>query len=224
MLTRDSTAGYAEALAPLGLECVAMPVTRYESVAADLAVAADYVVVASVRAAHELLRAPPSGEIWAIGAATARVLADAGISAIVPPGVRDGADLARALAPNVRGKRVLVPRAEDGRPELRDILRAAGAEVIDVVAYRTLPIAADDPSIARGVELLGKGAAVCVVFAPSQVDALFAVVQPAVPFVAIGETTAAALRSHGIAQVAVAPTPTPEGIALAVSSVYPKST
>lgn len=217
MLTRDSTAGYAEALAPLGLDAVAMPVTRYESVAADLAMAADFVVVASVRAAVELARAGrPAGQVWAIGAATQRALADAGIASIVPDGVRDGADLARAIAPHVRGKRVLVPRAEDGRPELRDELRAAGAQVLDVIAYRTVPLAFDVGPLA--------GAALCIVFAPSQVDALFALAAPAVPFVAIGETTAAALRARGVAQVAVAPTPTPEGIALAVRSVYPRST
>jgi uroporphyrinogen-III synthase len=43
-------------------------------------------------------------------------------------------------------------------------------------------------------------------------------------FVAIGETTAAALRAAGVREVAVADTPTPAGIACAVSSVYPRRT
>jgi uroporphyrinogen-III synthase len=42
-------------------------------------------------------------------------------------------------------------------------------------------------------------------------------------FCAIGETTAAALRAAGIAEVAVAQAPTPEGMANAVRSVYPPS-
>jgi uroporphyrinogen-III synthase len=233
VLTRDpaSAAAYASELAPLGLEVVAMPVTTYESVAADLAVPADFIAVASSRAAHELARAGvPSGQVWAVGPATQRTLAEAGITAIVPDGVRDGGDLARALAPHVSGKRVLVPRAEDGRPELRDELRRAGAEVIDVIAYRTLPVDANDPSVLEGGKLLFHSPfeVVCVVFAPSQAQALASIVGPLADihatFVAIGETTAAALRAHGVTSVAVAPTPTPEGIALAVRSVYPRST
>ncbi len=228
VLTRDPAAvePYAAALAPLGLEVVAMPLTRYESVDADLTVAADFIAVASPRAAQELARAgAPKGEVWALGQATARVLADASITAIVPEGVRDGAGLARALAPKVSGKRVLVPRAEGGRPELCEELRTAGAEVIDVVAYRTIRVAADDPAIERGLQLLRSAAcAVCVVFAPSQAIALLQLVTPETRFVAIGETTATALKAAGMTAVAIATSPTPEGIASAVSSVYPKST
>ena len=106
------------------------------------------------------------------------------------------------------------------------ILRAASAEIVDVVAYRTVPTSADDPAIARGRELLEAGdAAVCLVFAPSQASALDAAVGPlgklATTFAAIGDTTGAVLREAGVARVAVAATPTPEGVAQAISSVYP---
>lgn len=229
VLTRDSIEAYAAVLEPLGLEVVAMPVTRYESTGATLDTTCDFIVVTSPRAAHELLNAPPpTGEVWAIGAATQRALGD--IVAIVPANVHDGRELAHALASRVAGKRVLVPRAEDGRPELREILRDAGADVVDVIAYRTLPVAPNDPSVREGAELLFYGAAevVCAVFAPSQVEALAGIVgalaEVHAAFVAIGETTAAALRARGVSSVAVAPTPTPEGIAIAVRSVYPKRT
>jgi uroporphyrinogen-III synthase len=65
---------------------------------------------------------------------------------------------------------------------------------------------------------------VCAVFAPSQVaalDAVFGIRRIAAPFAAIGETTAAALRAAGAAVVSVADGPTPEGLAKAVSAVYP---
>ena len=239
VLTRDpaSAAAYAAALAPLGLEVVAMPVTRHAA-APDpqaLARAVDAggyaaIVVASPRAAHELARAAAGRElpeVWAVGPATRRALDIAKLPAHHPPGVRDGAELARRLVAEraVAGRRVLVPRAEEGRVEALDILRAAGAEVVDVVAYRTVPVAASDPEVARGAELLRGGAAVCAVFAPSQVDALAAIVGPlgrlAARFCAIGETTAAAVRAAGVAEVAVAGAPTPEGMARAVRSVYP---
>jgi uroporphyrinogen-III synthase len=126
----------------------------------------------------------------------------------------------------VHGKRILVPRAEDGRLEAIEMLREAGAHVVDVVAYRTLAVSADDAAVARGLELLTTGAAtLCCVFAPSQVTALAAIAGPLpqlkTQFCAIGETTAAALRSAGVGEVAVASSPTPEGMAQAVRSVYP---
>jgi len=130
-------------------------------------------------------------------------------------------------AREVAGRRVLVPRAEGGREEAIALLRAAGAEVEEVVAYRTEATPAGDPALAEGRAALAAGdAAICVVFAPSQVAALAALVGPAaltaLPFAAIGETTAAALRAAGAGAVAVARTPTPAGIASAVASVYPR--
>jgi uroporphyrinogen-III synthase len=236
VLTRDSDAvqPYAAALEPLGLEVVAMPLTRTappadpEALAAALA--GDHVAIlcSSARAADALAA---SGRrtwprVWAVGPATARRLADAGIAAIVPPGARDGATLAAVMiAEGVVGLRILAPRAEEGRDEAIAALRAAGAIVDDVVAYRTVPLAADDPALRAGRDLLSTGrAAVCAVFAPSQVRALDLLVGVAAiraAFVAIGDTTAAALAAAGAPHATVAATPTPEGIAKAVASVYP---
>jgi uroporphyrinogen-III synthase len=246
VLARDpaGAAVYAAAIAPLGLTSVATPVTRAAPAADPDALVraiagAPYamIVVASARAAHELARAanrhpvPASTEIWAVGPATHRALEQARLTAQHPTGVHSGGDLARALvaARPLIGRRVLVPRAEDGRTELLEVLRAAGAEVVDVVAYRTLPAAPDDPAIQAGLSLLRAGnAAICAVFAPSQVHALASLVGPlpavATAFCAIGETTAAALRAAGVAAPALAPAPTPEGMAQAVGSVYPTKT
>jgi uroporphyrinogen-III synthase len=240
VLTRDpaDAEAYAAALRPHGIEVVAMPVTK-PAPAADpgalaRAIAAGpfaAILVASPRAAHELGRAAGTStlpEIWAVGPATKRALEIAKLAAHHPPNVRDGAELARALVASraLAGQRVLVPRAEEGRTEGLDVLRAAGADVVDVIAYRTIAVAADDAAVARGAELLrAGGAGACAVFAPSQVAALAAIVGPlptlATRFVAIGATTATALREVGVTEVAVAATPTPEGIARAVMSVYP---
>ena len=186
------------------------------------------IVVASPRAAAELVRAggAAAGPVWAVGPATERALADASVAAHHPSGVRTGADLARALvaAMAVAGKRVLLPRAEHGRTEAIEILRGAGADVVDVIAYRSIAAAADDPAIARGLVALRAGRAeICAVFAPSQVAALSALVGPlravATRFCAIGETTAAALRTEGVHELAVAREPTPQGVAEAVRAV-----
>jgi uroporphyrinogen-III synthase len=240
VITREAEAAavYAAVLAPMGLEGVAMPVTctapprdpgeLERAIARGGQVA---IVVASMRAASALASARGSAglaEVWAVGPATARVLAEAGIPAVVPVDVRDGATLARALveARAISGRRVLVPRAEEGREEAIAILREAGAEVEAVAAYRTVAAAADDPALAEGLGLLRRGAAaVCAVFAPSQVaalDALVGVRAITARFAAIGETTATALRAAGATAVAVAGAPTPEGLAKAVSAVYPQ--
>lgn len=248
VLTRDpvDAQGYADALAPLGFEAVAMPVTKPGPPAdPDALVRAisrgsyDVIMVASPRAAHELARAVAASmsasvtmldmpDVWAVGPATKRALDIAKLPAQQPANVRDGVELAKMLASKMRlkGKRVLVPRAEEGRLDGLAILREAGADVVDVVAYRTVPVGADDPNVQRGAELLrGGNATLCGVFAPSQVAALSAIVgtldKLATTFAAIGETTAAALRDAGALRVVVAPLPTPEGMAQAVRSVYP---
>jgi len=233
----DEAAPYVAALASLGLETVAMPVTRTEEPHDEDALRRAIelggyaaIVCASARAALALLGARGDArlpEVWAVGPATARVLEAARVPAVVPSDTRDGATLARALLASreLVGKRILVPRAEAGRDDVLEILRAGGVEVDAVIAYRTVAVASDDPAIARGRELLAKGlAAVCVVFAPSQVAALDALVglrSLVTRFAAIGETTAVALRAAGAAVIAVADSPTPEGIANAVAAVYP---
>ena len=237
VVTREANgaAPYVTALAALGLDVIAMPVTRSEPPADATALARALaggghvaILCASARAARALAVArghEAIPDVWAVGPATARALADAGITAIVPADVRDGASLARALVAtrSVAGSRVLVPRAEDGRDEAIAILAAAGAVVDAVVAYRTVAVDGRDPAIARGRELLESGdAAVCAVFAPSQVTALDRITplrRLATRYVAIGETTAQALRDAGVA-VAVAETPTPEGMVRAVTAVY----
>ena len=239
VITREVGGGsaYAGALEPLGLEAVMMPVTQTAPPAdPDALVRAmerggyQAIVCASARAAGAIIRAKghtPVPEVWVVGPATERVLRDAHLSPILPETARDGASLARALVSQreLAGKRVLVPRAEDGRDDAIEILRAAGVLVDAIAAYRTVPVPADDPEIARGHALLAAGqVAVCCVFAPSQVAALDALVRISkldTQFAAIGDTTADALRDAGATRVVVAPTPTPEGIANAVAAVYP---
>ena len=247
VLTRELDAGsaYVTALAALELDAVAMPVTRTEPPADPAALSRALtagghaaIVIASARGAEALIAAvhaegPALPPVWAVGPATLRALAAAGIAAVHPVGVVDGAGLAHALvaagAPHDR--RVLLARAEDGRDDAARILRAAGVEVDEVIAYRTVAVAAQDPALTHGRGLILDGLAdVVAVFAPSQVAALVSVVGPldevvelGVAFAAIGETTGAALRAAGVPadRLGIAAAPTPEGLANAISAVYP---
>ncbi len=239
VITRDADAAapYAAVLAGLGLETIALPVTRIEVIpnALEPALARrDHVAIAitSPRAADIVATASETSgtrlpEVWAIGAATARVLEQRGIVAIVDTAVTDGASLARAMTTrrSLANQRVLVPRAVDGRPELAEALAGAGAIVDTVDIYRTVS-AIDDPAIADDLARVRSGAAAVIcVFAPSQVSALDAAVPIrtlSCPFAAIGETTASALRAAGAGDIGVADAPTPEGMANAVRAVYPR--
>jgi uroporphyrinogen-III synthase/uroporphyrinogen III methyltransferase/synthase len=138
-----------------------------------------------------------------VGAATAaRLGALVRAPDLVPADARGDA-LAAALAPAIDGKRVFVPRAEEGRPELVEGLVRAGATVVAPVAYRTVaaPAAALEP-LAAG---LAAGALDAVAFAsPSAVRAVVAALGARAPLLAravlaaIGPTTAAELRACGL--------------------------
>jgi uroporphyrinogen III methyltransferase/synthase len=83
--------------------------------------------------------------ICTIGPSTASRLGHYGIRVdLMPPEFRAEAvvDALRTTG-EIAGKRFLLPRADIARDLLADELRAAGAEVDDVAAYRTLPAAYD---------------------------------------------------------------------------------
>ncbi|HLI77267.1 MAG TPA: uroporphyrinogen-III synthase [Acidobacteriaceae bacterium] len=89
---------------------------------------------------------PPAGgmpKIAAIGASTARALADVGLPVDLVPARAVAEAFAEALLPYAKRAdgsptRFLWLRAEQGRDYLPDTLRAAGAEVNIVAAYRTV--------------------------------------------------------------------------------------
>lgn len=174
---------------------------------------ADWVLFASpyalwiVGSSTELFR---SRRIGAVGPGTARELARIGIPIDLLSEKSTGAGLAEAFLALGLPKQtaVLLPRARDGRPELRDALRSAGYNVCDAVVYETSsqpigPIEDEWDAV--------------LVASPSGAEAL-----PQAAFraklVAIGETTAAALRARGFAVAAVAARPTTEGMVEALAA------
>ncbi|HXH61851.1 MAG TPA: uroporphyrinogen-III synthase [Fimbriimonadaceae bacterium] len=106
----------------------------------------DWVVLTSVNAVDALLRvlqesAVPlavlqSRKIAAIGPATAAVLRENECPPDVVPQEYVGEGLIRAL-PDLAGKRVLLPQADNARPFLREALQEGGAVLTCVDAYST---------------------------------------------------------------------------------------
>jgi uroporphyrinogen III methyltransferase/synthase len=77
-------------------------------------------------------------QVGAIGPETAKRLASAGITASLVPERYQAEGILDAVKPEaVRGKRVLIPRAAEAREILPETLRAWGATVDVVIAYRT---------------------------------------------------------------------------------------
>ena len=179
----------------------------------------DWVVFASATAVERTLErlralglAPASlagRSLAAVGPATADALARAVREPDLVPAESKGEAMAAAMAPRVRGRRVLLPRPAEGRPELLDGLVAAGADVAAVEAYRTLPA---PPDVVRPLAAwLEAGEVAAVAFAsPSAVKAVVAGLGDRAELLrraalaAIGPTTSEALRAAGLA-VAVQP-------------------
>jgi uroporphyrinogen-III synthase len=157
--------------------------------------------VTAVMAARDGRPLPPALRTAAVGAASAAALREAGaVEPLVAPEA-GAAALAQALrgADRWPGCRVLLPRAAEGIAELGAVLRAEGAEAVEVIAYRTLARPAAE--VARDWNEAAPEAAVFA--SPSAVHALAAGIgAPALralrAVVAIGPTTAAALATLGI--------------------------
>lgn len=144
----------------------------------------------------------------AVGPATAERLArDVRPPDFVPREAK-GEALAREIGPRVAGREVLLPRAAEGRPELPDGLRAAGARLTAPIAYRTVPAPA--AALAPLADWIARGEVDAVAFAsPSAVKAVAAALGEGrallrrVLLAAIGPTTAAAIRDVGLEAGAV---------------------
>jgi uroporphyrinogen-III synthase/uroporphyrinogen III methyltransferase/synthase len=141
--------------------------------------------------------------LGAVGPATAERLARLVREPDLVPVEARGGTMAEALAPHVRGRKVLFPRPAEGRPETVEGLVAAGAVLTLVEAYRTVP--APREVIAPLADWLARGEVHAVAFAsPSAVRSVAAGLGPkasllrGVLLAAIGPTTADAIRAEGL--------------------------
>lgn len=171
---------------------------------------------------------PLSARVFgAVGPATRAAIGGWGRGPIVLGPRHDGVSLAEALAEalgdELAALRFLQPRAEEGREELSRLLAARGARVDVVPAYRTL--GRDAAALAPLREALERGTLDAVIFAsPSAVRAVRAACGEAflgsALGLAIGQTTAAALRAAGAKRVAVAAEATDAALVEALEARY----
>ena len=241
---RAQSAGLCDRLRALGATPVVFPTIEIEAPAnpaaldAAIKAAADYdwIVFTSVNGveafwdavqreerAGQTRQGPKFGtKIAAIGPATARALAERGVTAIVPAEYVAEA-LAAALG-EVSGQRILLPRAEVTRDVLAFELRRRGAIVDEVAAYRTrlaMPDAAAVAELRRGVDVVTFTSSSTV---RSYMALLHRLGLP--PFdprpltVCIGPITSATAREAGLTMDATAAVYTVEGLLEAVKTLF----
>jgi len=231
--TAEQAGPLVDALRARGLEVTAIPTIDVvpatagdplDGAVADLRRYA-WVVVTSPNGADATLDAigrlgaETGGTRWAaVGPATASALSTRGVVADLVPARADGEGIADEL-PIRTGDRVLLPRADIADGVLPDRLRARGAVVDEVVAYRTMegPAAARAPLAAA----FGEAPFDALVFTSgSTIRGLFKVLTPRDRRIAlrstawcIGPATAVIAREHGFGRVREASTRSADALA-----------
>jgi uroporphyrinogen-III synthase len=162
-------------------------------------------------------------KIAVVGESTEEALVDCGLRATLRARRSSSEGLAQLLVEEETdtASRILFPRAESGRDEAVQILRAAGYELALHTAYRSKTVDPDDADLLAALDALRTGALhAAAFFAPSQVSALCELAPDAAEelaklevIAAIGKTTAAALEELGLCVNAVATRPIPEQLA-----------
>jgi hydroxymethylbilane synthase len=192
----------------------------------------DWVVVTSRRGVDALLptgSVPPPGLRWAaVGESTAAALAARGVQADCVPGAAtaDAIPAAMAALGPLGGSRVLLARADAAGAELPAALRAMGASVDDVIAYRTvvgpkseepgLLAALADPQLE--VVVFASGSAVRGVATVARAGLGDAALQK-LKIITIGPKTSAVARDHGLTVTRESATRDGDGLAAALRAV-----
>ena len=170
---------------------------------------------------------PATLRVGAVGSATAAAFAAAGWRVDRIPATQTAAGLATAFD-DISGKRILIPASALARPILADSLRARGATVQTLVAYRTVivPPVPGEPLI--GALQAGTIDAVTLT-SPSTVRGLLPFLteseqSPAHPaLVCIGSTTADAAREANLTVSAVAASHSAPGLIDALLGLFGRS-
>ncbi len=202
-----------------------------DAMLADLAGAAWLILTSANGAAALTARAraigaaiPPGVRVAAVGPATADALERSGIRVDHVPDEYVTVALADGLG-DVRGRRVVLARADAATPELHEALTAQGALVEEVVAYRTV----EGPPASRDrlrAELNGNLAGIAFASASAirgllrLASTLDRVRARSIPAFCIGPVTAATATRFGFDVAATATEHTALGLADAIADQF----
>jgi uroporphyrinogen III methyltransferase/synthase len=223
-----------------GLRTIGVPTVRidHSAAATDLASMLDrldtaaWLVITSANGADALVQClrstgrhlPRALRVAAVGPATADALEAGGIAVHHVPTAYLTVAIADGLG-DVDGRRVVLARADAATPDLRDALRARGAIVEEVVAYRTI----EGPTSSRDLlpAALGQRLDGVTFTSSSTVRGLLRLASlpdqarvRAIPAFCIGPVTAGTARSAGFRVAAVAGEHTASALADAVAGHF----
>jgi uroporphyrinogen-III synthase len=173
-----------------------------------------------------LEHAARASKIAAVGPATAEAARTAGLKVEYVAVKHQGTALAEELAEKIKDKSVLLPRSDRANPKLVEKLKALGARVKEVVAYKTLR--PGDEFLAKAEQILHGGADAVLFFSPSAVhhfeevlgqDRLVTLSRRTL-FIAVGPVTEQALREAGIERVRTAHDTTVDAVLDALTNYF----
>jgi uroporphyrinogen III methyltransferase/synthase len=209
-----------ERLEELGAEVVSLPLVRFlepeNTLELDRAIRSlrefDWLIFTSANAVKFFLARCRTLGCWpasvhtkvaAVGSTTRLVSEKEGLQASLVPAEFSGAGLAAELSAGIVGKNVLLPRSDRASDHLPLMFRRAGANVTEVLAYRTAGPGSFDHDL---VEAIRRGQADAVTFfSPSAFREFQKLMGPdglanwnsRVAFAAVGPVTAEAIRGAG---------------------------
>ncbi len=166
---------------------------------------------------------PPHIKVAVVGPGTAHACEAAGFPVDLVPEISSGAALGELLASKEEPSPALLPCAASGRQELARALQTAGWEVVPLVIYATRRASLDPEAVAE----LERGVDAALFASPSAVASLFerlplraSAALKRASLVPIGATTADALRSIGLAPVAVPSSTAPKEMIRTLEAVF----
>jgi len=156
-----------------------------------------------------LIRAESQWRVACVGPVTAEAARSAKLPVEYVAATHNGVALANELGSRLQAAKVLLPRSDRANPDLPAALKRNGAQVTEVIAYRTLRSYEADQD---GLKKIANGHAEAILFfSPSAVqhftelaggDKLRAI-QDKLAIAAVGPVTAKALREAGVERVVV---------------------
>jgi uroporphyrinogen III methyltransferase / synthase len=165
-------------------------------------------------------------QIAAVGPVSAEAVRQAGLPVEYVARTHNGVGLANELGERLRGRSVLLPRSDRANPDLPPALKTHGAQVTEVVAYRTLQPGEVDR---QKLSSISAGEAdVVLFFSPSAVQNFAELVGPehflglqnGLAITAVGPVTAEALRHLKMERIIVATDTTSTAVVQALENHF----
>lgn len=164
--------------------------------------------------------------VAAVGPATAEAAENAGLKVAYVATKHQGVSLAEELAGEIKGARVLLPRSDRANPGMVEKMEQSGAQVKEIVAYKT--IRPDNQGLSKVEAMAQEGMDAILFFSPSAVHHLqdllgnekFQELSRGSVFAAIGPVTEEALREAKVERVVLARDTTVTAVLAALTDFF----